>query len=119
MEHRWDRQSIKTDRQRRAQSDREVERSRAACGANPLPIDAAWEKEIEMRDEQIRILKQQLLALGEQPVEKIVTLEVLSNSLDASVAAANRDRPESTLSGHIIIRLHVRQHCAIFLSYIA
>lgn len=40
------------------------------------PDGTRWEEEIAKRDEQIRILKRQLIAAGEQPVEEIVTLEV-------------------------------------------
>lgn len=42
--------------------------------------DADWAEEIRIRDEQIRVLKQQLEALGEEPVEEVVTLEVNSTS---------------------------------------
>lgn len=51
--------------------------SAQACRAQaPLSADGEWADEIKIRDEQIRVLKEQLAALGEQPMEEIVTLDV-------------------------------------------
>lgn len=56
-----------------------------ATGDNPAPAcpagmppcaDGGWAEEIRIKDEQIRVLKQQLAALGEHPMEEVVTLDV-------------------------------------------
>lgn len=39
-------------------------------------VDGEWAEEIKIKDEQIRVLKQQLAALGEHPMEEVVTLDV-------------------------------------------
>lgn len=40
------------------------------------PADGEWAEQIRERDELISTLKRQLTALGEQPIEEVVTLEV-------------------------------------------
>lgn len=44
-----------------------------------LPADGDWSEELRIKDELISTLKRQLTALGEQPMEEVVTLEVRSN----------------------------------------
>lgn len=41
-----------------------------------LSADGEWEEQIRAKDELISTLKRQLTALGEQPMEEVVTLEV-------------------------------------------
>lgn len=76
-----------------------------ATGDNPSPacpaglppcVDGGWAEEIRMKDEQIRVLKQQLAALGEHPMEEVVTLDVgilccrcWCPCLDMEIAAAS------------------------------
>lgn len=73
-----DQRSIQTGTSQKSNVGTSVTGSRLAdiaeCGGPPG--NTGWEEEIAKRDEQIRILKKQLLAAGEQPVEEIVTLEV-------------------------------------------
>lgn len=45
-------------------------------GRNTAPADEDWAGKMRFKDEQIRTLKQQLEALGEQPMEEVVTLQV-------------------------------------------
>lgn len=42
----------------------------------PLPADGVWAEQIRVKDELITTLRRQLTALGEQPIEEVVTLEV-------------------------------------------
>lgn len=46
-----------------------------------LPADGEWAEEIRKKDELISTLKRQLTALGEQPIEEVVTLEVKRHTL--------------------------------------
>ena len=45
-------------------------------GKGSPPVDGNWAEEIRTRDEQIRVLKQQLASLGGQPVAEMVSLLV-------------------------------------------
>lgn len=45
-----------------------------------LPADGDWSEELRVKDELISTLKRQLEALGEQPMEEVVTLEVRKHS---------------------------------------
>lgn len=91
-EQRWDRERIRMARRERVTrapqaaakpvtenhgGETSGDHSNAQLAKGALPLDSIWEGEIKARDEQIRILKQQLLALGEHPMEEIVSLEVI------------------------------------------
>lgn len=49
---------------------------RASVSKGTLPADGDWSEEMRIKDELISTLKRQLTALGEQPIEEVVTLEV-------------------------------------------
>lgn len=48
----------------------------AAVTDGPAPVAGEWAKEMRAKDELISHLTRQLAALGEQPMDEIVTLEV-------------------------------------------
>lgn len=51
--------------------------SRGVSSSNaPVPADGEWAEQIRVKDELISTLRRQLTALGEQPIEEVVTLEV-------------------------------------------
>lgn len=48
----------------------------ASRSEGTLPAEGEWAEQIREKDELISTLKRQLTALGEQPIEEVVTLEV-------------------------------------------
>lgn len=52
---------------------------KVSVSKDSLPANGDWSEELRIKDELISTLKRQLTALGEQPMEEVVTLEVRSN----------------------------------------
>ncbi|CAM9108270.1 unnamed protein product, partial [Pylaiella littoralis] len=66
-----------------------------------LPADGDWSEELRVKDELISTLKRQLEALGEQPMEEVVTLEEakkrLREAIDALMAGNASTKMEQAL----------------------
>eukprot|EP00752_Nemacystus_decipiens_P016421 g14678.t1 len=54
---------------------------------NALPVDGDWAEQIREKDELISTLKRQLTALGEQPMEEVVSLEEAKKRLREAIDA--------------------------------
>ncbi|CAM9753477.1 unnamed protein product, partial [Ectocarpus sp. 4 AP-2014] len=53
----------------------------------PVPADGEWAEQIRVKDELISTLRRQLTALGEQPIEEVVTLEEAKKRLREAIDA--------------------------------
>lgn len=63
-----------------ASGDPASDLGKVSMSKGTLPVDGDWSEELRMKDELISSLKRQLTALGEQPMEEVVTLEVRKRS---------------------------------------